>query len=95
MRDNAMSSDAELAVSLSIEAQFPQHFFLENIAVRQDNSKLVTVVKPYALYYLPARDSGGPVEPVLLHTFGELAGGHRRTEAGRFRRHHRQRLHHP
>lgn len=70
-----MSSDAELAVSLSIEAQFPQHFFLENIAVRQDNSKLVTVVKPYALYYLPARDADGPAEPVLLHTFGELAGG--------------------
>lgn len=70
-----MSSDAELEVSLSIEAQFPQHFFLENIAIRQDNSKLVTVVKPYALYYLPARNAGGPVEPVLLHTFGELAGG--------------------
>lgn len=28
-----MASDAEPRVSLSIEAQFPQHFFLENIAV--------------------------------------------------------------
>lgn len=27
--DNAMSSDAELEVSLSIEAQFPQHFRME------------------------------------------------------------------
>src|SRR5215813_3708670 len=33
--DNAMSPHAELQVRLSVAAQFPVHFFLENIAVRQ------------------------------------------------------------
>jgi hypothetical protein len=70
-----MPSDAEPQVSLSIDAQFPAHFFLENIAVRHDNSKLVTVVTPHALYYLPPHKAGEPVEPVLLHTFSELATG--------------------
>jgi hypothetical protein len=70
-----MSPHAEPQVSLSIDAQFPAHFFLENIAIRHDNSKLVTAVTPHALYYLPAHKAEGPVAPVLLHPFGELAGG--------------------
>jgi hypothetical protein len=70
-----MSSAATPHVSLSIEAQFPKHFFPENIAVRHDDSKLVTLVKPHALYYIPPHRASGPLEPSLLHTFGELAGG--------------------
>jgi hypothetical protein len=48
--DNAMSPHAELQVRLSVAAQFPVHFFLENIAVRHDNSMLITAVTPKELY---------------------------------------------
>jgi len=60
---------------LSIAAQFPAHYFLENIAVRQDNSMLITVVQPKELYYLAPPSPGADVEPVLLHTFDELTTG--------------------
>jgi hypothetical protein len=46
-----MSMQAEPQVRLSIAAQFPAHFFLENIALRHDNSMLVTVVTRNELYY--------------------------------------------
>ena len=74
-RDNAMSSHAELQARLSVAAQFPVHFFLENIAVRHDNSMLITVVTPKELYFLPPPRTDAEVEPVLLHTFDELATG--------------------
>ena len=70
-----MSSVAAPQVSLSIDAQFPTHFFPENFAIRHDNSKLVTLVTPRALYYVPPHNTGGPVEPMLLHAFGEVATG--------------------
>src|SRR5262245_62007267 len=60
---------------LSIAARFPPHYFLENIAVRQDNSMLITVVQPKELYYLAPPSPGADVEPVLLHTFDELTTG--------------------
>ena len=70
-----MSPHVELQVRLSVAAQFPVHFFLENIAVRHDNSMLITVVTPKELYFLPPPRTDAEVEPVLLHTFDELATG--------------------
>lgn len=60
---------------LSIAANFPEQFFLENLAVRHDNSVLVTVVTRKELYYVPPIAADAPSEPVLLHTFNELATG--------------------
>jgi hypothetical protein len=70
-----MSSRSEPHTRLTIAAPFPAHFFLENIAVRQDNSMLITVVQPKELYYLPPPHPDEEVEPVLLHTFDELTTG--------------------
>lgn len=60
---------------LSIAARFPRGFFLENVAVRPDNSALVTLVDPKVLFYLPPLRAVGEVEPVPLHGFEEPAGG--------------------
>lgn len=61
---------------LTIAAQFPEHFFLENIAVRHNNSLLITVANRHELYYVPPPPRvGAEVEPVLLHTFDQLVGG--------------------
>lgn len=70
-----MPSDAAPKVRLSIAAEFPLHFFLENIAVRQDNSMLITVATKQQLFFVPPPRVGEVVKPVLLHTFGELAAG--------------------
>jgi hypothetical protein len=62
-------------IRLAIAAQFPAHFFLENIAVRHDNSLLITVANRRELYYVPPSPKGAEVQPVLLHTFDQLVGG--------------------
>ncbi len=60
---------------ISIAAQFPKHYFLENIAIRRDNSMLITVVQPKGLYYVPPPALGSSAEPVLLHSFAEHVTG--------------------
>src|SRR6195256_5631196 len=60
-------SHAEPAV-----APFPENYFLENLAVRADNSVLVTAMNQKELWYVPAAARIGTVTPVLLHTFEEL-----------------------
>jgi sugar lactone lactonase YvrE len=65
-------------------ASFPEHFFLENLAVRADGSILVTVLNHKQLWYVPAPDGGRPVAPVLVHTFDHLAMGIVETEADIF-----------
>ena len=70
-----MSHAPEPRTRLSTAARFPRRFFLENLAVRQDNSALVTLVHPKVLYYLPPLQPGAEVEPVPLHGFEEPAGG--------------------
>ena len=60
---------------LTTAASFPAHFFLENIAVRQDNSILITVFQPKGLYYLPPPRPDSEVEPILLYTFDQLTTG--------------------
>lgn len=64
-----------LRTQLTIAAEFPKHFFLENLAVRRDNSLLITVANRGELYYLPPPPPDALVEPLLLHTFSTLPGG--------------------
>jgi len=61
-------------------ASFPQHFFLENLAVRADGSILVTVLNHKQLWYVPAPNGSQPVTPVLVHTFDGFAMGIVETE---------------
>jgi hypothetical protein len=55
--------------TLSIIAVFPKGYFLENLAVRSDNSLLVTSIKTHELWYVPPAKLGEQVEPALLYTF--------------------------
>jgi hypothetical protein len=61
-------------------ASFPEHFFLENLAVRADGSILVTVLNHKQLWYVPAPRGGHPVTPMLVHTFDGFALGIVETE---------------
>ena len=65
---------------ISTIASFPEHFFLENLAVRADGSILVTVLNHKQLWYLPAPDGGQPVTPALVHTFENFPTGIAETE---------------
>jgi hypothetical protein len=55
--------------SLRAVAEFPPHYFLENMAVRADGSMLVTVQNRKELWYVPAPAASGLVQPTLLHGF--------------------------
>lgn len=70
-----MSRHSQPQVRLTIAASFPAHFFLENLAVRRDNSMLITVVTRKELYYSPPPRPDAEVNPLLLHRFDELATG--------------------
>jgi hypothetical protein len=58
-----------LQATLGIVAEFPEHFFLENLAVRSDGSILVTVMNRKELWLVPKPDGGLLVQPVHLATF--------------------------
>jgi hypothetical protein len=55
--------------TLSTLATFPKGYFLENLAVRADNSILVTSIKTHELWYVPPANLGEQVEPALLFAF--------------------------
>ena len=54
---------------LTVVAEFPEHFFLENMAVRADGSMLITVLNRKQLWFVPTPGDTLPVQPLLLHTF--------------------------
>ena len=54
---------------LTIVAEFPKQYFLENLAVRSDGSILVTAFNKKELWYVPSPNGDLPVTPVLMHTF--------------------------
>ena len=54
---------------LTVVAEFPKHYFLENLAVRSDGSILVTALNKKELWYVPRPRDDLPVAPVLMHTF--------------------------
>jgi hypothetical protein len=55
--------------TLSAAAVFPKGYFLENVAVRADNSILVTSLKTHELWYVPPSTAAEQVKPALLFTF--------------------------
>ncbi len=57
---------------LTTVASFPTNYFLENFALRSDNSALVTAMNHRELWFVPAVAAGRVTEPVLLHTFEHL-----------------------
>ena len=71
---------AAAPAKISTVASFPEHFFLENLAVRADGSILVTVLNHKQFWYVPAPDDGRPVTPALVHTFDFPATGIVETE---------------
>ena len=60
---------------LTTVAEFPKNYFLENLAVRSDNSILITAINHGELWYVPAADGDEQVEPMLLHKFDMLTMG--------------------
>ena len=60
---------------LTTIALFPVKSFLENLAVRSDNSVLVTSMNARELFYVPPSSGSALVEPVLLHRFEQLTTG--------------------
>ena len=54
---------------LTVAAEFPEHFFLENMAVRRDGSMLITVQNRKELWFVPTPAGVLPVQPRLLHGF--------------------------
>lgn len=56
---------------LTTVASFPENYFLENLAVRADNSVLITALNHKQLWYVRT-DATKSAKPVLLHTFDQL-----------------------
>jgi hypothetical protein len=56
---------------LSTVATFPKGYFLENLAVRADDSLLVTALQSKELWYVPPAIPSEQVEPSLLFTFDQ------------------------
>lgn len=54
---------------ISVVAEFPEHSFLENLAVRADGSILITVQNRKELWFVPTPAGTGTVKPHLLYTF--------------------------
>ena len=70
-----LSTQETSPAKLTTAAVFPRYYFLENLAVRHDGSILVTAALQKELWYVPPAHAATPAEPVLLHTFGEIASG--------------------
>jgi hypothetical protein len=60
---------------LTTVAVFPRYYSLDYLAVRRDGSILVTAALQQELWYIPAADTRGRAEPMLVHTFDQLASG--------------------
>src|ERR1700748_3554758 len=56
-------------VALTPVAYFPQKYFLENLAVRADESILITAILQKELWWVPPATRGAVADPALLHTF--------------------------
>ncbi len=70
-----MSHNKAPRARLTTIAEFPTQYFLENLAVREDNSVLVQVNNKKELWYVPPVDGDRLVRPVHLHTYQENALG--------------------
>ncbi|WP_428395192.1 carboxymuconolactone decarboxylase family protein [Lichenicoccus sp.] len=72
--DRAASGSTKQATLTTI-ALFPVRSFLENLAVRRDNSVLVTSMNARELFYVAPSSGDAPVAPMLLHRFDQPTTG--------------------
>ena len=70
-----MSHNQAPQARLCTVARFPVKYFLENLAIRSDNSVLVTAMNHKELWYVPTQVGDAEVEPVCIYTFGQPTTG--------------------
>ena len=70
-----MSHNEAPQARLTTVARFPPKYFLENLAVRADNSILVTAMNTKELWYVPPAQNNREVTPICLYTFNEPMTG--------------------
>lgn len=70
-----MSHNKAPQARIATIAEFPKQYFLENLAVRHDNSVLIQVANKKELWYVPPAEGDHTVTPVRLHTYPENAAG--------------------
>ncbi len=70
-----MSHNKAPQAHISTLARFPVKFFLENLAVRADNSVLITAMTKKELWYVPPESGNGEATPVCIHTFDQPSLG--------------------
>ncbi len=70
-----MSHNKAPQARVSTVATFPKEYFLENLAVRADNSILVTAMNRKELWYVPPVVDNREVAPVRIHTLDILPTG--------------------
>jgi hypothetical protein len=67
-----MSNTSWPKAKLTTVALFPENYFLENLAVRADDTVLITALNRKELWYVPTHATKS-AKPVLLHTFDQLS----------------------
>lgn len=70
-----MVVDSASCAELTTVAKFPVNYFLENLAVRHDNSLLVTVLNHRSLWYVVTARKAENEQPIRLCTFEQAAMG--------------------
>ena len=68
-----MSRETLPQAKLTTVSSFPANYFLENFALRADNSVLITAMNHRELWYVPPAAATETAKPILLHTFEQLA----------------------
>src|SRR5215471_21386027 len=71
-KENSMATATLSQAELATVASFPANYFLENFALRADNSALITAMNHKELWYVPAATATECLKPILLHTFEQL-----------------------
>ena len=66
-----MSNTSWPKAKLTTVALFPENYFLENLAVRADDTVLITALNHKELWYVPTHATKS-AKPILLHTFDQL-----------------------
>ena len=70
-----MSQIVALRAKVTTAVAFPDHFFLENLVMRSDQSLLTTVVNRKEVWYVPPVHGSQPPEPALLVSFEQSPSG--------------------
>ena len=66
-----MSEPTLPQAKLTVAAEFPKKCFLENLAIRHDNSILVSVMLNKEIWYVPPVGGDLPVKPVSIQSYDQ------------------------